>query len=81
MGVAWKKCHRVLENEAAHPLHLHCDALQTGDGRQTLGKPITKVSTSCDVRWFIGVVGWLGFGSTSGEKVARGPSCKFLIAS
>ena len=76
-GLPGKKCHQVLENEAAHPLRLHCDALQTGDGRQT----ITKASTSCDVRWFIGVVGWLGFGSTSGEEVARGPSCKSLIAS
>ena len=76
MGVAWKKCHRVLENEAAHPLRLHCDALQTGNGRQTYYD-----STSCDVRWFISVVGWLGFGSTSGEEVAQGPSCKSLIAS
>ena len=77
MGVAWKKRCQILENEAEHPLHFHCDPLHP----VTVGRPITKASTLCDVGWLIGVVGCLGFGSTAGEGVARGLSCKSLMVS
>ena len=67
-GGCLEKGRQIPENKAGHPLCLHHGLLQPA----TVGGPITKVSTSCNVRWLIGGVGCLGFGSTAGEEVAQG---------